>query len=438
MIIPNTYDNPRFYNKKVQEINTDLNVLGWIESIFPVTKIGIDEEGTFPEVYKNDGGKTSVRVLPTGKSLSFFVVNDPLTQIEETESYSTELSLIVWADLTQVYPDKDYDYTDELINDCRRVLNRHGAYNYSVELEDVFDGYSQLEKLTNQNVMLPNTAFKITFTVSLTMCISTDTPIVFDLFLLSAEVGSVSDDLIVLTYNNTLDSTSVPAVGDFSLSGTSSVVSSVAISGSTVRLTLDETIFIHETVTIGYTAGTNPIRDENEKNAANLVNKSVTNNSTTYQTGLWSLPSLDETYQMYVNLAAEGVGGFNTLWYWTSTEFNATIAKKVLMLSGANGEQSKGDSSQVSVRAFRTFIASAGAFSLRDVGPGGGLVFYIDGTTYYEAYATDQSTSYIWSNVNTAIGTTGTAIGDGAQNTLDIINQAGHTTSAAKLCNDLN
>jgi hypothetical protein len=90
------------------------------------------------------------------------------------------------------------------------------------------------------------------------------------------------------------------------------------------------------------------------------------------------------------------------------------------------------------VRACRSFTGTTGQYELRDVGPAGGLIFYIDGTTYYEAAPSDQSTGIVWSNItNVLIGTTGTAIGTGKQNTLDIIGQAGHANSAAKLCNDL-
>jgi hypothetical protein len=39
-----------------------------------------------------------------------------------------------------------------------------------------------------------------------------------------------------------------------------------------------------------------------------------------------------------------------------------------------------------------------------------------------------------WSNVIIAVGTTGTAIGTGLENTDAIIAQSGHTASAAKLC----
>jgi hypothetical protein len=42
-----------------------------------------------------------------------------------------------------------------------------------------------------------------------------------------------------------------------------------------------------------------------------------------------------------------------------------------------------------------------------------------------------------WSIVNTEIGVTAQGIGTGQSNTTAIINQIGHTFSAAKYCNDL-
>jgi hypothetical protein len=153
----------------------------------------------------------------------------------------------------------------------------------------------------------------------------------------------------------------------------------------------------------------------------------------------WFLPSKDELSAMYTNLHAEGVGGFGTNIYWSSSEslFDInTYAWSVQFLNGVAVDAVKSNTNYV--RACRTFTASAGAYSLRDTGPAGGLIFYIDGTTYYEAAPSDQSTSQAWSNVTgTAIGATGTAIGTGQANTTVIINQAGHTDSAAKLCNDL-
>jgi hypothetical protein len=153
----------------------------------------------------------------------------------------------------------------------------------------------------------------------------------------------------------------------------------------------------------------------------------------------WFLPSKDELEQMYINLANEGVGGFSDALYWSSSESSSSLSWRVQMIVGSPAIDVSPKSAGLRVRACRTFTDDSGQYSLRDVGPGGGLVFYISGITHYEAAASDQSTGSAWSNVNsTLIGTTGTDIGDGVQNTLDIINQAGHTASAAKLCNDLN
>lgn len=164
-----TFPSPKFYDKKVQEINADLTSLGWIQYIHPIANIGEDEQGTFPEVYKNDGSKKSIRIFPTGNSLSFFEI-DTIDQIDESDHWATQLSVIVWADMTKVYPAKDYNYTTELIEDVKGVLDDHSAYNYTIQLRDVFADYSQMEKVVNQNTMLPYTAFRINFTVDILMC----------------------------------------------------------------------------------------------------------------------------------------------------------------------------------------------------------------------------------------------------------------------------
>jgi hypothetical protein len=78
------------------------------------------------------------------------------------------------------------------------------------------------------------------------------------------------------------------------------------------------------------------------------------------------------------------------------------------------------------------------SYEVGDIGPAGGWIFYKTSSgTYYECASTDQSTSQAWSNItDTVITGTGTAIGTGKNNTDLIINQVGHTDSAAKLCKD--
>jgi hypothetical protein len=79
-------------------------------------------------------------------------------------------------------------------------------------------------------------------------------------------------------------------------------------------------------------------------------------------------------------------------------------------------------------------------FAVGDTGPGGGIVFYISGggTHGLEAASGDIG-NVTWSNIDvTAAGSLAqnTAIGTGMNNCNAIIGQAGHTTSAAKLCRD--
>ena len=90
-------------------------------------------------------------------------------------------------------------------------------------------------------------------------------------------------------------------------------------------------------------------------------------------------------------------------------------------------------------------------YAIGDTGPAGGLIFYIDEAdafswTYLEvAPASTEWTSNVWGGHETTVtGADGTAIGTGAQNTIDIVTQFGgqepyasKTDYAAKLCSDL-
>lgn len=152
----------------------------------------------------------------------------------------------------------------------------------------------------------------------------------------------------------------------------------------------------------------------------------------------WYLPSLLEMLEMNPALYDFSVGNFSTDVYWTSSQHasDVTQAQIVNVAIGNNGSTTK--STTYGVRACRTFIAGVGEYALRDIGPAGGFIFYINGTTYHEAAANDQSSAAAWSNItNASVGTTGNQIADGPANTALIIGQSGHTSSAAKLCNDL-
>lgn len=151
----------------------------------------------------------------------------------------------------------------------------------------------------------------------------------------------------------------------------------------------------------------------------------------------WFLPSKDELDMMYDNLKVSGVGGFFNTLYWSSFEQEASGAWFKSFNDGTRSVSNK--NTCLSIRAARSFV-SATIYALRDSGPAGGWIFHIidnlDGTfTYYECASEDLEPS-IWSNVNEAIGTLSDAIGEGVNNTAEIIAQVGHTTSAAKFCAD--
>lgn len=163
------YSSPVFFDKKVDALNTELETLGWISKQYPICFLGETEEGTFPEVYYNDGTKKNLKVMPEGDAISFFVVNGEIEQVEEFH-YRLPLSLIVWADLSHVYQNKAYDYTSELVKDVIGILENNSCNDLVIEVNNVFNEYTFLQKLLNQNTMRPYTAFRINFTTIITKC----------------------------------------------------------------------------------------------------------------------------------------------------------------------------------------------------------------------------------------------------------------------------
>ena len=93
--------------------------------------------------------------------------------------------------------------------------------------------------------------------------------------------AEVSGSTLTLTYAEFLDGSSVPAAGDFAVSvnGSAATVSNVTVSGTTLVLTLPASVSAGDTVTVSYTKGTNPVRDQAGNVAANLTGQSVTDST---------------------------------------------------------------------------------------------------------------------------------------------------------------
>ena len=94
---------------------------------------------------------------------------------------------------------------------------------------------------------------------------------------LSLSSATVDGNEIVLSFDGTLDDTSMPAAADFSVTKTldtttSSVgVDSATVSGTDVTLTLATPVRASDTVAVTYTKGTNPIRDTARNEAAGFI-----------------------------------------------------------------------------------------------------------------------------------------------------------------------
>ncbi|MGA1332744.1 MAG: DUF1566 domain-containing protein [Ilumatobacteraceae bacterium] len=168
--------------------------------------------------------------------------------------------------------------------------------------------------------------------------------------------------------------------------------------------------------------------------AWNYSNNSVTD---------WYLPSQAELNELCKYARSQATGdssitcnstgtlrtGFSaTLGYWSSTEVDATTARRQRIFSdGSQPTGGKPNDYQVRpVRAFggATACADGGTCVVGDTGPGGGIVFYVAGANftstgsdcgtacrYLEAAPTDQSTGVVWATTAAACYPTGSDSG---------------------------
>ncbi|MYE06502.1 MAG: hypothetical protein F4Y04_04650, partial [Chloroflexi bacterium] len=103
--------------------------------------------------------------------------------------------------------------------------------------------------------------------------------------------ATVDETLLVLTYDEDLDTASTPASTAFEVTVASSTRAlaandPVTVSGATVTLTLASAVASGETVTVSYTVpSSNPIQDDNGNDAAGLTNQAVTNNTPLIRVG---------------------------------------------------------------------------------------------------------------------------------------------------------
>lgn len=165
-------DNPKLHDRVIQKIRKyfEANISWDLEYIYPIARVGHDAEGnTYPQIYKGDGTEEHYDIRPdwSVKSYCFFELNDPVTIINEDERTDYRFSVIFYARLDKLYPDKNYDYTAELIAEVILHLKTLQAYEieYYTNPEEIFTRYSELEQAATQMLMKNGTAFKISFSI---------------------------------------------------------------------------------------------------------------------------------------------------------------------------------------------------------------------------------------------------------------------------------
>ena len=134
--------------------------------------------------------------------------------------------------------------------------------------------------------------------------------------LASAAVNGVA---LTLTYGEALDESSTPATDAFTVTvaGDGRTVTHVSVSGRVVTLTLASVVAHHETVTVGYSPGTNPIRDAAGNAAIGLSNRSVTNETPeTALPNMWLNPPASDPVAAVKSAATYSVTFQGT---WTTT-----------------------------------------------------------------------------------------------------------------------
>jgi len=136
-----------------------------------------------------------------------------------------------------------------------------------------------------------------------------------------------------------------------------------------------------------------------------------------------------------VSIEIGGGAGFSTINWGSDTYY---IETKTAVVPPLTTYTITGTSQFLSV-PYALYAKTAGSTSGHYAGElyGGGVVFWVDQTGQHGLIVSmvDLSTSQAWSNITTTlIGTTNDW--DGASNTTAITGQSGHTSSAAKLCED--
>ena len=169
-------NNYKLHDRVVNNLLTHFRAnIAWLEYSFPIVQPGImetdDGEITFPIVYAGDGSTEHYDIRPDWDIGAFcFFEFDSATATDEWDGTDYIFSVIFYARLDKAYPAKaNYDYTSELIAEVighlKNIKFDARVLDWTINVDDIFDKYSDLARVMTQSLMKHGTAFKITFTI---------------------------------------------------------------------------------------------------------------------------------------------------------------------------------------------------------------------------------------------------------------------------------
>ncbi|MBB6732288.1 SwmB domain-containing protein [Cohnella zeiphila] len=146
----------------------------------------------------------------------------------------------------------------------------------------------------------------------------------------SLSSATMDGAVILLTYNEPLDETSIPYASNFyvTVNDVPRQVNAVSVSGSQVRLTMQSGVAVGQTVKLSYTVGDAPLRDLSANSAAGFTNKAVSNTTTT------TLPKPDSgsvsgnTLTLVFNKTLQSVSSY------ASSQFSVKVNGSAVSING--------------------------------------------------------------------------------------------------------
>jgi len=189
--------NPVLLDKIIQDLQKSLKAkLPWLDIAFgkgyKLVEHGLEgDKFIYPAAYLNNAEYISLLPNDNYGNFSWFDIYDPqeITTISQSlPQFSFSGAVVFWYDLSSIYPDSEFIYSEEIKNEVVSILTTPGIITSSGRLEiskiyerfeNIYKGYS-IEKIYNSNLykgqniqsidkqffMYPYSGLRIEFTIT--------------------------------------------------------------------------------------------------------------------------------------------------------------------------------------------------------------------------------------------------------------------------------